>query len=76
MSYARIANEYAPELGAIATQSFIAALGMVFGFGTADHTVQYITRSSASVFLVVAAFLVWGIVRFERRQYSGGYREQ
>lgn len=67
MTYARIANAYGPELGAIATQSFIALLELVFGFGTADHTVAFMARSAASVFLVVAAILVWEIVRSERR---------
>ena len=72
MTYTRLTNEYGPEVGAIATQSFIAVLELLFGFGTADHTVELITQSAAALFLVVAAFLVWGIVRFERRGYSGG----
>jgi hypothetical protein len=72
MRYARITNKYGPELGAIAAQSFIAAVELLFGFGALDHSVDHITIPAASAFLLAAALLVWIIVRTEHRQLSGG----
>jgi len=76
MRYIRYVSKHGPELGAAATLSFVAAVELALGLGTMDHSVDHITRPAARAFLLVAAVLVWSIVRIERRQFSGGYHEQ
>lgn len=67
MNFASIACVHGIDPGAIASNILIAAVEPVFS--VVDNAVNYLARSGAGFFLIVALLFVWSIVRFERRQY-------
>jgi hypothetical protein len=68
MNFTRIVNEYGPEVGAMATLLFVAAVELVCDFGSGEYAVACIARPAASSFFVLAVLLAWSIVRYERRR--------
>ena len=67
MTFAKLANVYDPELGAIAALVFVAAVELLCSLYPGDDGASYIAQCAAGCFLVLAILVVMSIVRFERQ---------
>jgi len=73
MNFARVVKLQDPDVDAIASFIFIAAIELVCGFGADDATVASLAQTAAWCFLALAALLVWSTARFDRgsqREYA------
>jgi len=75
MYFARIVDEYGPEVGAIVTLIYVASVELVCGFSSGDYAVACIARPAAGSFLILAVLLAWSIVRLERRRSPDAHHE-
>jgi len=66
MKFAKFVEVHGPEVGAIASFIFIAAVELACGFDTDDDAVVHFTRSAACSFLTLAVLIVGSLVRMER----------
>jgi hypothetical protein len=74
MNFTRIANEYGPEIGAMATLMFVASVELICEIGSGDYAVACITRPAAGSSLLLAVLLALNIAWFEcRRSAKAGH---
>ncbi len=76
MKFTSIVHEYGPEVGAIATLLFVAAVELVCDFGSGEYAVACIARPAAGSFLVLAVLIAWNVARFEHRRSTEACHEQ
>jgi len=76
MNVTRIVDEYGPEVGAIATLIYVAAIEMVCGFSSDDYAVACVARPAAGSFLILAVLITCCIVRFEQRRSAKEHHER
>ncbi len=74
MNFARIFDVQNPDLGAIASNLFVAAVELVCGYGAGGDSALYFFRPAAGFFLIIALLFIWtDVVRAS--EVTGGCHE-